>query len=160
MTVRELIERYLRKEGYDGLAGDECGCGLENLMPCDTPLNCVPGHAVPFGCSVPGHAVPCDCGQCMHHYLPGKAEGVRPQAPDQTPPAKDRLALALYDALENMTKAALLTREPGAHPYPNNAAVCLGTASRTIEPLLEEMANMKLPPSATDQATTEKQEAH
>ena len=61
MTIRELIAKYLRDNGYDGLAGDECGCGLDDLMPCDNPLECVPGHAVP-----------CDCGEgCDQHIIPG-----------------------------------------------------------------------------------------
>lgn len=33
--VREIVEAFLRVNGYKGLAGYECGCGLDDLMPCD-----------------------------------------------------------------------------------------------------------------------------
>jgi len=43
MTVNKIIQDYLRKNGYDGLAGDECGCDIDELAPCDGPcLDCVP----------------------------------------------------------------------------------------------------------------------
>ncbi len=34
MDCKEIIEEYLKKNGYDGLVGDECGCCLDDLMPC------------------------------------------------------------------------------------------------------------------------------
>jgi hypothetical protein len=39
MTVKEIVADYvadyLKQNGFDGLCdGDECGCGLEDLMPC------------------------------------------------------------------------------------------------------------------------------
>ncbi len=47
MTVLEIIQKYLKDNGYDGLAGDECGCGFDNLATCDTPLACNPGWKCP-----------------------------------------------------------------------------------------------------------------
>lgn len=44
MTVREIIKAYLDEHGYDGLAGNECGCSKDDLAPCEFPLCCVPGH--------------------------------------------------------------------------------------------------------------------
>ena len=45
--LRELVTDWLRANGYDGLAGDGCGCGLDDLMPCDSPCcDCVAGHRV------------------------------------------------------------------------------------------------------------------
>ena len=36
MTVKDIVEKYLRENGFDGLCGDDCGCGLEDgLAPCD-----------------------------------------------------------------------------------------------------------------------------
>jgi len=35
MTVYEIIFEYLSKNGFDGLCTDECGCLLDDLMPCD-----------------------------------------------------------------------------------------------------------------------------
>jgi hypothetical protein len=36
-TVHEIVESWLRQNGYDGLYFDaqECGCFLTDLMPCD-----------------------------------------------------------------------------------------------------------------------------
>ena len=35
-TVREMVREYLTAHGYDGLWSPigECGCSLEDLMPC------------------------------------------------------------------------------------------------------------------------------
>ncbi len=36
MTVLEIVEKYLRDNGYDGLYNpdDECGCLINDLAPC------------------------------------------------------------------------------------------------------------------------------
>ena len=40
-TVLRIVEQYLSENGYDGLCclevGVECGCSLEDLMPCGGP---------------------------------------------------------------------------------------------------------------------------
>lgn len=47
-TVKEIIIVALREMGADGLCEGECGCGLDNLMPCGTaPIWCVPAKEVP-----------------------------------------------------------------------------------------------------------------
>jgi len=43
-TVREIIKAHLIAKGFDGLAGDECGCSINDLFVCDTGHNCVPGY--------------------------------------------------------------------------------------------------------------------
>jgi hypothetical protein len=41
MTIKEVITKYLKDNSYDGLAGNNCGCGVDDLMPCDCPdLEC------------------------------------------------------------------------------------------------------------------------
>jgi hypothetical protein len=35
MTVKEIIEKHLKENGFDGLSGDCCGCALGDLMPCE-----------------------------------------------------------------------------------------------------------------------------
>ena len=35
VSCRDMIRNYLESNGYDGLAGDECGCSLYDLMPCN-----------------------------------------------------------------------------------------------------------------------------
>ena len=46
MTVIEIIKHYLKANGYDGLAGNGCGCGLDDLAPCciDTFGDCKPAY--------------------------------------------------------------------------------------------------------------------
>jgi hypothetical protein len=34
MTVRDIVRDYLERHGFDGLAGDDCGCEITDLMPC------------------------------------------------------------------------------------------------------------------------------
>lgn len=34
MNVREIVIAHLKDGGFDGLAGEDCGCGLDDLMPC------------------------------------------------------------------------------------------------------------------------------
>lgn len=48
MTVREIVLKYLKRTGYDGLYNSDCGCELSNLMFCDTEkcLNCKAGYKV------------------------------------------------------------------------------------------------------------------
>ena len=43
--VGEIVEGWLRKNGYDGLYYDECACKLGDLMPCDEPhTDCAAGY--------------------------------------------------------------------------------------------------------------------
>ena len=48
-TVREIVREYLVANGYDGLWNDDCGCPLDDFMPCDPDWkfigDCQPGHA-------------------------------------------------------------------------------------------------------------------
>lgn len=34
MNTRQIIQQYLRANGFDGLAADGCGCGIDDLAPC------------------------------------------------------------------------------------------------------------------------------
>jgi hypothetical protein len=34
MTVKEIVGQYLKDHGFDGLAGEDCGCGGDDLMCC------------------------------------------------------------------------------------------------------------------------------
>lgn len=50
ITVKEIVRQYLGEHGYEGLYSDllECGCALDNLMPCErfggNPYACHPGY--------------------------------------------------------------------------------------------------------------------
>lgn len=49
MDVRQIVAEYLKANGFDGLSDGpaECGCKLEDLMPCSYPFQlCKPGHRV------------------------------------------------------------------------------------------------------------------
>lgn len=73
MTVNEIVKTWLKENGYDGLAGEECGCKLDALFPCDSlGDSCVAGHLVQCPCEK-------DCylredNEGAWCILPGKAE--------------------------------------------------------------------------------------
>jgi len=49
MTLKEIVTKWLKENGYDGLCEvmTECGCGLDDLMPCGEPKeDCEAGHEV------------------------------------------------------------------------------------------------------------------
>ena len=61
---RDMVAAYLRQNGFDGLFCEECGCSLDDLMPCggDWAIRCVAGYKQP-GCAD-------DCGQgCDFHIV-------------------------------------------------------------------------------------------
>ena len=35
-TVGEIVAKYLRANGYDGLCSGECACLLDDFAPCDS----------------------------------------------------------------------------------------------------------------------------
>lgn len=51
-TVKEIITNYLIKNGYGGLCHFDCGCNLDDLIPCDSDFShCEPGYKVPCKCN-------------------------------------------------------------------------------------------------------------
>ncbi len=71
MTVKEIIEAYLKEHGYDGLYyPGECACKIGDLASCDNlNLECQPGYITTF----PNGAM-CSCGQgCTFHIGPDKS---------------------------------------------------------------------------------------
>jgi hypothetical protein len=50
MTIKEIVQKHLEENGYDGLwlPGYDCGCFLADFMPCEEPgMECEAGHKVP-----------------------------------------------------------------------------------------------------------------
>ena len=49
MTVKEIVEKYLKDNGFDGLVGEDCGCKMsDDLMCCGWDvLQCEPGYFIP-----------------------------------------------------------------------------------------------------------------
>jgi len=44
-TLQTYLAAKLAEDGYSGLAGENCGCTLEDLFACDGPAgDCVPGY--------------------------------------------------------------------------------------------------------------------
>ena len=47
MNVRDIIKSELLEVGADGLASDDCGCGIDDLQPCEGGcMGCVPALRV------------------------------------------------------------------------------------------------------------------
>ena len=45
MNSAEIVKKYLEDNNYDGLCCSECGCLLDDLIPCDEFFgDCVPGY--------------------------------------------------------------------------------------------------------------------
>lgn len=45
MNVREIVIAHLKSGGFDGLACDGCGCGIDDLIPCGgDAMECKPAH--------------------------------------------------------------------------------------------------------------------
>lgn len=45
MNVAQIVKKYLEEHGFDGLAGDRCGCSKDYLMACDIcPSDCEPAY--------------------------------------------------------------------------------------------------------------------
>ena len=45
MNVREIVSEWLKANDYDGLCSYECGCGLNDFMPCDQGCeDCSPAY--------------------------------------------------------------------------------------------------------------------
>lgn len=48
MTVRDIVQKYLKDNGFDGLARDSCepcGCPANDMCLCDSScLECEPAH--------------------------------------------------------------------------------------------------------------------
>jgi hypothetical protein len=53
-TVKDIVIEYLKANGYDGLCSSDCGCKIDDLIPCS-------GYGSPDMCE-PG--VKEDCGKC------------------------------------------------------------------------------------------------
>ena len=46
-TVKQILIEYLKENGYNGLYFDDCGCPLDDLIPCNGCFDqCRPGKMI------------------------------------------------------------------------------------------------------------------
>jgi hypothetical protein len=75
MTIKDIVEKYLKENNCDGLFNDdaECGCDIDDLSPCtQCDLECKAGFKTP--CPGPDK---CDTaaefnGECAGHWSESK----------------------------------------------------------------------------------------
>jgi hypothetical protein len=61
INVRQIVEKYLKDNGYDGLFSEyECACSFDDFMPCSGTNDML------HECEA-GHKFPCDCGEHDYH---------------------------------------------------------------------------------------------
>ena len=75
MAIKEIVEQYLKDNGYDGLWNPDvnCGCAVDDLFPCSGDnggiIDCEPGYRVPCDGN-------CDWGgECEFHIVPKRPKG-------------------------------------------------------------------------------------
>ena len=53
MDVHDIVKKYLKENGYDGLLHEDrgCACSLNDLAPCgEMEQTCMPGYKGPCQC--------------------------------------------------------------------------------------------------------------
>ena len=59
-TVLEMVESYLKANGYDGLYYEDCGCQADDLAPCShINENCRAGYLQTDGMVGPEYTIRC-----------------------------------------------------------------------------------------------------
>lgn len=58
MTVVEVLIEYMKANGYTALCSDGCGCGINDLSPCDNFSDCSLGYEIKSNCNK------CDVDEC------------------------------------------------------------------------------------------------
>jgi hypothetical protein len=62
MTCKDIIEKYLIDNGFDGLCGDECGCSMDDFMPCEGLCgDCFPAYEYEIKQGKTCKDCACDC---------------------------------------------------------------------------------------------------
>lgn len=66
MTVKEIIVKYLKDNGCDGLCYEDCGCEIDDLFPCERVNGSCDGEEYINGGCEPGHRMLCEDPGCEH----------------------------------------------------------------------------------------------
>jgi hypothetical protein len=49
MLIKDILEKYLKENGFDGLCWGSCGCVIGDLCPCESSLlNCEPAYKLSY----------------------------------------------------------------------------------------------------------------
>ncbi len=73
MNVHDIVKKYLEDNGYDGLCTDECGCHIDDLMPCcqEGIISCEPGYAMSVEeAKLRGHCITESCDEIISAEKP------------------------------------------------------------------------------------------
>ncbi|MEN6492609.1 MAG: hypothetical protein ABFC85_11530 [Rectinema sp.] len=83
MTPKEVIVKYLQGNGFDGLAGEDCGCGLDDLAPCEScnTFECSPAYRT----MCDGNPKPDEDGETDHDCIGSPHEMFTTAKPEQKP---------------------------------------------------------------------------
>ena len=81
ITCRDIVKVWLEANGFDGLCGEECGCGIgEDFSPCGYSdfENCTPAYKISCpNCKevlyVASKADGCECPECGERARKGGA---------------------------------------------------------------------------------------
>lgn len=103
MTAKDILIQWLKDNGYDGLCGYTCGCGLSDLCPCDCMGTCVPAYVIK-----------CTAAQRRAHKCPDAMRCYGPTKQSTCPEEEDDNASLLGDKKEmpNPVKGLKLSLYP------------------------------------------------
>jgi hypothetical protein len=89
LTVADVLRDACERYGADGLCNEECGCGLDDFVPCgEAHPDCILAKRIP--CPDP------ECG-CREHYVPLAIPAPRPNKSTYDDGVYDGLQQAEYD---------------------------------------------------------------
>jgi hypothetical protein len=61
LELRDIVRKYLKDHGLDGLGCEDCSCGIDDLMPCGEPrIDCKAGYLMPCPEDCEFHEDGCD----------------------------------------------------------------------------------------------------
>jgi len=112
MNVKEIVKAYLEDNGFEGLAGIDCGCELSDLMPCciESIDHCEPGYKVP--CK-DAEECPAD-GDCDWHITTTKPIS---QTKEGVKESRDILAISAEDKLFIPACRLVAPKSQVSHPF-------------------------------------------
>jgi hypothetical protein len=119
MDTRDIVAKFLRENGFDGLCGDGCGCGIDDLASCSSEsfLECTPAHKYKMDCENCDSACDLDetTGYCYRETEPGTDGAAQIKEP----------ALETHNKAINLDQGAFATLQAKAADYHKDPLVGL-----------------------------------